>query len=255
MDQECLTLGFFDIPVHEAAAAVVLRVLEAHGVMDIELITGEGLALFQEIRSGKIDIFATLWSPDIHQDLLGSASLMKAIGNVYQPSLCLALPNQFKGQVTSIDQLGLIPELDREVIVSEIIYDRLQFVFKTYGLIDAGYSLKAVPDEDVISQYQEIINAQEGKVIALYSPSFIEDSAMIYKLQDPKNLLDREQKAVLLVKKDLIDSLGADLIDELEEMTLGNQVIKLMEQAMRVDGMDAHEAAEAWQRGKLVVRA
>lgn len=255
MDQECLTLGFFDTPVHEAAAAVVLRVLEAHGVMDIELITGESVALFQEIRSGKIDVFATVWSPDVHQDLLGSASSMKAIGNVYQPSLFLALPNQFKGQVTSIDQLGVISELDREVIVSETIYDRLYLVFKTYGLIDAGYSLKAVRDEDAISQYKDIISSQQGKVIALYSPSFIEDSVMIYKLQDPKNLLDKQQKAVILIKKDLIDSLGADLIDELEEMTLGNQVIKLMEQAIRVDGMDAHEAAEAWQRGKLVVRA
>lgn len=255
MDQECLTLGFFDIPVHEAAAAVVLRVLEAHGVMDIELITGESAALFQEIRSGKIDVFATIWSPDVHQDLLNTASPMRAVGNVYQPSLFLALPNNFKEQVVSIDQLGSIPEIDREIIVPETIYDRLQIALKAYGLIDAGYSLKAVPDEDAISHYQDSITAQANKVIALYSPSFIEDSAMIYKLQDPKHLLDQEQKAVILVKKDRIESLGADLIDELEEMTLGNQVIKLMEQAMRVDGMDAHEAAESWQRGKLVVRA
>lgn len=255
MDQECLTLGFFDIPVHEAAAAVVLRVLEAHGVMDIELITGESAALFQEIRSGKIDVFATIWSPDVHQDLLNTASPMRAVGNVYQPSLFLALPNNFKEQVVSIDQLGSIPEIDREIIVPETIYDRLQIALKAYGLIDAGYSLKAVPDEDAISHYQDSITSQANKVIALYSPSFIEDSAMIYKLQDPKHLLDQEQKAVILVKKDRIESLGADLIDELEEMTLGNQVIKLMEQAMRVDGMDAHEAAESWQRGKLVVRA
>ncbi|CAI3944941.1 MULTISPECIES: glycine betaine ABC transporter substrate-binding protein [Commensalibacter] len=254
MDQECLALGFFDIPVHEAAAAAVLRVLEAHGIMDIELITGENAAMFQELSSGGIDIFTTLWTPDVHQDTLNSASSMKAIGNLYQPSLFLALPTKFKDRATFIDQLGLLSEIDRQVTVPETIYNRLQLVFESYGLINAGYSLKAIPDEEAISQYKDIMSSQENKIIALYSPSFIEDSDMMYKLQDPKNLLSEEQKAVILVKKDLIDSLGADLIDELEEMTLGNQVIKLMEQAMRVDGMDAHEAAEAWQRGKLVVR-
>ncbi|CAI3943671.1 ABC-type proline/glycine betaine transport system [Commensalibacter communis] len=254
MTQESLTLGFFDIPVHEAAAAAVLRVLEAHGVADIELITGETVALFQEVRNGEIDIFATLWTPDVHCDLLNSAFSMQAIGNLYQPFLFLALPSKFKAEITSIDQLLQSTDIDREVIVSEIIYDRVLSAFQTYGLIDMGYILKSATDEEVISRYRDAMTSQEAKIMVLYSPSFLEDSEMIYQLKDSKNLFVQEQKAIILIKKQLIDSLGADLIDELEEMTLGNQVMKLMEQAMRVDGMDAHEAAEAWQRGKLVVR-
>lgn len=255
MSDECLKLGFFDIPVHEAATAAVLRVLEAHGVMDIELITGENAALYQELRAGEIDVFTTLWIPEVHHDLFNSIGSMKAIGNLYQPSLFLALPRKFKEQFISIEQLPSAVEINHQVIVPETIYDRVQSVFQIYGLTDAGYSLTVLPDEEAISQYKDIISSQENKIIALYSPSFIEDSDMIYKLQDPKTLLSPEQKAVILVKKELIDSLGSDLIDELEEMTLGNQVMKLMEHAMRIDGMDAHEAAEAWQRGKLVVRA
>lgn len=38
-------------------------------------------------------------------------------------------------------------------------------------------------------------------------------------------------------------------------MMLGNQIVQFMENAIRNQGMSADEAAEAWQRGKLVVRA
>lgn len=255
MDQECIKLAFFDSPVHEAAAAAVLRVLEAHGVMDIELITGESEVISQELCDGDIDIFTTLWVPNVHQDLLNSASPMQAIGGLYQPSLFIALPNKFKENIASIEQLAQQPEIDRQVMIPESIYARMEVAFKEYGLLEAGYSLQSVSDEEAISYYRNSMTSQDGKIIALYSPSFFEDSDLIYKLQDSKNLLDKEQKAVILIKKELVRSLDADLIDELEEMTLGNQVMKLMEQAMRVEGMDAHEAAEAWQRGKLVVRA
>ena len=59
----------------------------------------------------------------------------------------------------------------------------------------------------------------------------------------------------MLLNPNWIQRFGGDLIDELEEMMLGNQIVQFMENAIRNQGMSADEAAEAWQRGKLVVRA
>lgn len=45
-----------------------------------------------------------------------------------------------------------------------------------------------------------------------------------------------------------------DLLDELDELMLSAKIISAMDYAMRVEGMTADEAAEAWQRGKLLPR-
>ncbi|MDI2091022.1 glycine betaine ABC transporter substrate-binding protein [Commensalibacter oyaizuii] len=250
-----LKLGFFDTVLHEATAAAVLRVLEAHDIFDIEFITGEKAALIQELKAGEIDIFTTLWLPDVHNSLINDFPLMKSIGTLYHPTLFFALPVQFQSEISSIDHLKSVDSIHRNVEVPATLYEKVQEIFVAYGLLESGYSLIPVADEAAFKRYQQILQSQEGKIIIGYHPSFLDDDQRLYSLQDPKAMVNSEQRATILIRDRIVSVLGSDLIDELAEMTLGNQVVKLMEHAVRVNGMDAHEAAEEWQRGKLVVRA
>jgi glycine betaine/proline transport system substrate-binding protein len=67
--------------------------------------------------------------------------------------------------------------------------------------------------------------------------------------------LGPEQEARLLIRSEIRNLLDSDLIDELDELTLGNKVVSAMAHAVRTGGMSADEAADAWQRGKLSFRA
>lgn len=250
-----LKLGFFDNQIHEATSAVITRMLEAHGITDIELITGEYKALTQELASGEIDLLVPVWLPDIHADIIQSNPNLKVIGNLYHPSVFVALPKAFQQQVSSIESLVSASFLHREIRVCETLQDIANRIMAEYGLIEAGYQLKPIADEVALSAYQKIIQEQKPELMMLYEPEILIGSGNFYRLTEPKNVLTRQQKAAMLLNPEWVHQFGDDLIDELEEMMLGNQIIQFMEDAIRNQGMSADEAAEAWQRGKLVVRA
>ena len=252
---DSLKLGFFDNLIHEATAAVITRVLEAHGITDIELITGECRDLTQELTAGKIDLFVSVWLPDIHADIIQFNPNFKVIGNLYQPSISFALPKKFQEHVGSIDQLITASFLHREITVCETLQVFANKIMKEYGLIEAGYQLKSIADEETLTHYQEIIHSQEPELMMLYEPALFTDSGNFYRLRESESIFIRKQKAAMLLNPNWIQRFGGDLIDELEEMMLGNQIVQFMENAIRNQGMSADEAAEAWQRGKLVVRA
>lgn len=249
-----LKLGFFDSPTHEATAAVVTRVLEAHGITDIEFVTGEGAALVQELKSGNIDLFVSLWLPDIHEEIIQGHSSLKVIGNLYQPSVFLALPKKMQQFIPSVDQLLTSDVVHHKIVVHEALHSIANKIVAQYGLLEAGYQLSFVSDEVVLSAYQEIMSAQKPELMLFSDPGILIGSDEFYCLEKQKEFLTRKQKASMILNERWVEILGEDLIDELEEMMLGNQVIQFLEQAMRKQGMDADEAAEAWQRGKLIVR-
>lgn len=251
---DSVRLGFFDSPIHEATAAVITRVLEAHGIMDIDFITGEKEALIQGLKAGDFDLFVTLWLPDIHAGIMKENPNLKAIGTLYQPSLCLVLPKGFEGQLISIEQLKDSVTIGRQVKVSEILHDAASQLFTAYGLFEAGYELLSVSDEEAFQWGQETLDSQTANLLVLADPSILLDRQDYYRVQDPKGILNKEQRASIILNMQHADRLGVDVVDELEGMVVGNQIVRYLEQAVRMDHMDADEAAETWQRGKLVVR-
>lgn len=250
-----MKIGFFDSPIHEATAAVVTRVLEAHGITDIELVTGESIALIQEMQAGGIDLFIGLWLPDVHAEAIQSNPELMVMGNLYQPLVALALPNRMRDQVVSIEQLRENAEVNREIRVYDALYDIANRVLKEYDLFKVGYQLLPTSDESIFLDCQNDAALRKAEVMVIGVPGILADSDDFYFLKDPKDILSRKQKAVMVLNRSWVKGLGEDLIDELEEMMLGNQVVQLLETAMRDQGMDADSAAEAWQRGKLVIRA
>ena len=125
-------------------------------------------------------------------------------------------------------------------------------VLKAYGLDAAGYVVERVSGPEALAWADA---ADPQRIIPLCRPHDLLHASGLRTLEDPLGILGTDQEARLLIRHDLHEVLDSDLIDELEALTLGNKVVSAMAHAMRIQGMSAEEAADAWQRGKLTPRA
>lgn len=89
-------------------------------------------------------------------------------------------------------------------------------------------------------------------LVFLAQPHALFHDEAFQPINDPR--FSQEMEAALLVREAVAACADQDMLDELSEMTLGNKVMSALEYAIQIDEMDPEEAAEAWQRGRLVAR-
>ena len=245
---EIIRLGYPDAALHEASAAAVARVLEAHEI-EVEYVPVAADALAGIAEDDAIDLFASAWLPLTDASLLASGRMLP-LGVLYRPAFiwCVAAI----GPVTMTD-LAADASMDRHILVgsgpSAALADH---ALRAYGLDAAGYGIVRVPDQEAQAWAEA---ADPARIVPLSRPHDLLHASGLRALEDPLGALGAEQEARLLIRRELRASLDADLIDELDALILGNRVVGAMAHAMRVQGMSAEAAADAWQRGKLTPRA
>ena len=250
---DTVRLGFPDASLHEASAAAVARVLEAHE-LEVEYvpIAPDALpgALAGSDEGGSIDLFAAAWLPLTDAAMVASGH-MEPLGLLYRPAFIWTAADN---NLANIGDIVAAASLDRRICVSSTGPAALLAAraLKAYGLDAAGFVLEQVSD-DAALEWAEA--ADPTRIVPLCRPHALLHRSGLHALEDPLAALGPEQEARLLIRHDLRDILDSDLIDELDELTLGNKVVSAMAYAMRVEGMSAEEAADAWQRGKLTPRA
>ncbi|WP_041249493.1 glycine betaine ABC transporter substrate-binding protein [Gluconacetobacter diazotrophicus] len=249
-----VTLGHPDTILHAAAAAAVVRVLEAYE-MEVEYVTGTRNDLSAAMAAGGIDLFVSAWLPDIDPDWLAPALGMEAFGGLYKPVFGWALPEGSAPYVVTIADLATDDgTVSRNIVTPESVIERVRQGVAAYGLTECGFTLDARPDEDAFQHAAQAIETGEATILPLWQPHFLHHGGRLRLLDDPKAGLGGEQQARLLLRTAARETLDSDLLDELDELTLGNKVVSALDYAMRREGMSADEAAEAWQRGKLLPR-
>ena len=253
-----ITLGHLDSRQHEAAAAAVLRVLEAHE-MEVAMVAANRETMIKHIAGGRIDLLATAWLPEIDAAWADPAYMETLGGVVYRPLLLWAVPTA--AGLTGLDSIADLarPEIagsvDRVVVLSRRLETHGTRVMQLYGLDAAGYRLEVVDNELAYASAARALDGATPTVLPLWQPHALAHRGRMRVLDDPKQALGGRREAKLLLRTGLRETLDPDLVDELDELTLGNPVVSALEYAMRNDGMTADEAAEAWQRGKLTPRA
>ncbi len=253
-----ITLGHLDSRQHEAAAAAVLRVLEAHD-LEVAMVAANRETMIKHIAGGRIDLLATAWLPEIDEAWADPAYMEIMGGVLYRPLLLWALPTA--AGLSGLDAIadladpGLAGGVDRTVVLSRRLETYGQRVMEQYGLEAAGYRLELVDNEVAYASAAKALDAATPTILPLWQPHALMHRGRMRVLNDPKQALGGRREARLLLRRGLRDTLDADLLDELDELTLGNPVVSALEYAMRNDGMTADQAAEAWQRGKLTPRA
>lgn len=252
-----ITLGHLDSRQHEAAAAAVLRVLEAHE-MEVAMVAANRETMIKHIAGGRIDLLATAWLPEIDAAWADPAHMEILGGVLYRPMLLWALPADadVPGVATIADLAGeAAAAIDRTVVLSRRLEAHGRKVMAEYDLEAAGYRLDVVDNEVAYASAARALQQATPTILPLWQPHALAHRGRMRVLDDPRHALGGRREAKLLLRRGLRQSLDGDLLDELEELTLGNPVVSALEYAMRTDGMTADEAAEAWQRGRLTPRA
>lgn len=248
---ERIRLGHPDAALHEASAAAVARVLEAHE-LEVEYVPIEA-GTVSDVLSGSaddgVDLFASAWLPLTDASLLVSGRMLP-LGVLYRPAFIWCVT---AGGPATIAELAAVALMDRRILVgsgpSAALAER---ALAAYGLGAAGYGIARVSDQEAAAWADA---ADPTRIVPLCRPHDLLHASGLRALEDPLGALGAEQEARLLIRHDLHASLDSDLIDELEALTLGNRVVSAMAHAMRIQGMSAEAAADAWQRGKLTPRA
>ena len=241
---EIVRLGYPDASLHEASAAAVARVLEAHE-LEVEYVP---LAAHDAgILADDIELFASAWLPLTDASLVASGR-MQPLGLLYRPAFiwCTAMDG-----LASLADLADATGLERRILVAAPMAALAGHVLASYGLDRAGFTIETVTGPEALAWADA---AEPRRIIPLCRPHDLLYASGLRALEDPLGALGPEQEARLLIRHDLRETLDGDLIDELEALTLGNKVVSAMAHAMRIQGMSAEEAADAWQRGKLTPR-
>ena len=246
---EHVRLGYPDAALHEASAAAVARVLEAHE-LEVEYVPIAADAVAGTVSGAAIDLFASAWLPTTDASLLASGGMLP-LGTLYRPAFiwCVAAAGP-----TTIADLGAAAPMDRRILVdgsspSAALADH---VLHAYALDRAGYVVERVSAQAAADWARA---ADPSRIVPLSRPHDLLHASGLRALDDPIAALGPEQEARLLIRRELRAELDGDLVDELEALTLGNRVVSAMAHVMRIDGLSAEAAADAWQRGKLTPRA
>lgn len=247
------TLAYRNTPLHAVVAAAVARVLEAYEI-EPDYIAGDDDSLAKMMADGEIDLFATAWLPTMDEELLSPA--VETLGNLYRPSFGFFVS---EGAGSALSGLSSIEELAassvaRNLITPESLVSHVRQVVAGYRLTEAGFTIESQPDEQAYEAAAAAVEAGEAVVLPLFTPCYLIHSIPLRPLADPKGAAGVELEARLLINKASRAKADSDLIDELDELTLGNKVVSALDNAVRHLGMSADEAAEEWQRGKLLPR-
>lgn len=238
-----LTIGHLYTALHAACASGVARVIEANGeeVAYADLSRDERLP---SLDDGEVDILVSAWFP---QDEMIRSHGHEVIGSLYHPEL------QFSALRTTGKGAGWSAGDFTSLLTTA---NALPFVEKMF---DQRPDLKELPldvvaTEEVFSRLKQAEDAGNCPLIAVWQPHAIFHSDMLETLPDGDLLAGEVQTARLVLRKGLRDEVDEDLLDELSIMMLSNKVMSALDYAVSIDGMSPGEAAESWQRGRLIPR-
>lgn len=249
-----VTLGHLDNTVQQASAAAVARVLEAYD-LEVEYVAAPRDAMEEHMRRGDVDLFVSAWLPDVDAGFVASGLGMEAFGQLYRPAFGFCIPEAAATGITSLAELAAAGcPVGREIVAPDSVIDLVRQVVAAYNLTEAGYTIAARPDAQASDHAAHVLENSLPEIIPVWQPSFVHYGQRVVTLEDPKEACGQEQEARILIRSAIRPEMDTDLLDELDELTLGNKVVSALDHAMRTEGMSAEDAAEAWQRGKLLPR-
>jgi len=241
-----ITLGHLRDSLHAGCAAAVARVLDAHevGVSFFDLDRAEVAAA---MASGEVDLLVSAWMPGPDDALVSPST--RVIGELYKPIYVWALTwDHGAASIADVPKLGA----DRLITTPELapVFDAV----KAGALGGCNFAVEFCDDDAVYERVRRAIGQGERAIVALEQPHAVFHTEGLTVLDDPAHVLGRERSARIVLRESVAACADPDMLDELDEMMLGNKVMSALDHAIRVEGTDPEEAAEAWQRGRLLPR-
>lgn len=238
-----LTIGHLYTALHAACASGVARVVEANGEAVAYADMGADERL-QALDDGEIDILVSAWFPQ-DDEMLSHGH--EVIGSLYHPELKFsALKKAGRGAGWQASDFT-------SLLTTEAARPHVEKMSEQHpGLKELPLDVVAV--EEVLPRLQQAEQAGQCPLVAIWQPHAVFHTDTLEILPEGDLLAGQVQTARLVLRKGLRGEVDEDMLDELSIMMLSNKVMSALDYAVSVDGMGPEEAAESWQRGRLIPR-
>lgn len=243
-----IAIGHLYTALHAGCASAVARVIEANGLeatyMDLSADECD-----EALDNGDADILVSAWLPE-DESLLSAGR--EAIGSLYLPELSFAaLGNHFSSESEILTWKG--EDFERVILTSKgrEHFEKARKLRPDLSMLE----MEMVSEGSLMGRLEEAKARGEKVLIVAWQPHAIFHAPnLLTLLPDTESLLGAPLNARIILRKNLRKEIDSDLLDELSGMMLGNRVMSALDYAITIDSVDPEDAAELWQRGRLLGR-
>jgi glycine betaine/proline transport system substrate-binding protein len=248
-----IRLGHIALSFHAASAAVVQRILEAHG-HSVESSAFPHEEMFQRYGAGEVDMLVSAWLPASHGGYLApfEAATLK-LGVLYEPYCIWGVPDYVPSDaVASVVDLvrpeiaARMSKLIRGINPGAGISRFSKAMIAAYGLDKAGYHFETGSESDCFDRFEAAVARMEWVVVPLWHPQYLHHSYRIRELAEPRGLLGGRDQATLIVSQDTAQRIAPQALVALTDLALGNQAVSDLDFMISKEAKSALEAADWW---------
>ena len=249
-----IVLGHIDHSSSEATAIVIQTMLERMG-FNVAVKKGLPSVMYPILAEGGIDLFVAARLPNDHAPyweeykdelvlvtpLYEDARLFWAVPDYVPASAVRSIADLANSDVVSrMNKVIRGPEADSPLMI------RSESVMKAYGLSQAGYQLAPGKTADWVARFNASVKAEKWFVMPLWQPHYLNMTAKLRILDEPKILLGEPDTAWLIAHKDAKRKIGEMAFGVLEKMELSLKAVNEIDYRMNVAKLSAHDAARSW---------
>lgn len=248
-----IRLGVVQLSFYQVVAGVVQNVLERLG-HQVVIVEGSHTEIFPLLDRGDIDLLVAVWLPSGHQPLMekyGSQAI--ELKPIYKNAgFFWGIPDYLPQNIQSIDDLTR-PEV-MEVINPVIqgigegagITRLSQEVMNRYKLKAAGYKFRTGTEAEWVKAFEQGINDQNGVIIPLWQPQYLNQAYNIRRLEDPLTVFPPSDRCSLVITQNFRDRLSRETLNTLNRIFLGIEAVTAMDYWTNVENLSPQEAARRW---------
>ncbi len=261
-DMTKIKLGQIRISFYAVAGAVVQEVLGKLG-HEFEVVEGLHPDIFPKLGAGEVDMLVAAWLP------YGHAEYWQKYGDC-----CVEVATLYEGahffwavpDYVPSDVVASVSDLTKPEVVARMeklikgtgpgsgLMIQSRKMMQEYGLHAAGYTLEPSPGNEWIDRLRQAVAQKQWVVTPLWQPQYLNQAISLRKLDEPRNLLGGQNRAVLVISKQLAKQLPESTLDVLGRIHLGMDAVTQMYYSVNVEGKSPREAALDWmQRNRAVV--
>lgn len=247
-----IRLGYIDLSFHAASAGVVQAMLERDGHA-VSLHQAPHEAMFESFGRGEVDMLVSAWLPASHERYLAPhAGITRKLGVLYRPYCIWGVPDYVPTSIASVADLlsdAALARMERRIqgINPGAGISRFsKAIVETYGLDEAGYHFESGSEADCFDGYEHAVSAGRWVVVPLWHPQYLHHRYRIRALAEPRGLLGGTDDATLIVRRDAQALIRPDTLAALEALTIGNDVVTMLDHRIRKEGQTTLDAARQW---------
>ncbi|TKG91469.1 glycine/betaine ABC transporter [Puteibacter caeruleilacunae] len=250
-----VTIGVTDLSFHRVTASLLTNVLRNMG-FEVNRIYSPHQDNFDKLRFGDVDMLTSAWLPfndgKFKAEVEKDVALIE-LGLHYKPYSLWAVPDYVpETEVSEIEDLHkqTVQKKMRLAIQGVCpgagITRSSQSIMLLYGLQKTGYRFFTGTEECCFGALEQAIRNKEWIVVPLWKPNYLHLQYHIRELKDPKGLLGKEDRAVLLLREDRKSLFSKNELEVLGSICFSNDIITELDYLVSCNDQPLDEITRKW---------